>query len=157
MAPPSNNAFDSDDEDDDLDDEDYMEGMTMSILSLSVFSFFFLTKGKSVLKIMQDILFPSFRARVPHPSWECLVWLTFIFLQFAEVKKSSPRPVRRCKQLLYVDDSDSDEDSADEFGIHPRHTAPLYLLWWISFKMNVYRKIYSMNLPSPPSLSLSCP
>ena len=37
-APPSKNAFDSDDKDDDLNDSVDMEGVTISILPLSVFS-----------------------------------------------------------------------------------------------------------------------
>ena len=56
-APPSKNAFGSDYEDDDFDDEDDMEGMTMSTLPLSVFSFF-LNKGDIGFKDYARYTFP---------------------------------------------------------------------------------------------------
>jgi hypothetical protein len=107
-APPSKNAFDNDDEDDDFNDSVDVEGMTMPTLPLSVLSPPFVHAS------------PVLCGRASFES------LTF---QFAEGKRSNPKQVRRRKQISYAVDSDSDEDSADEFGTHPRHTTLLYLLW----------------------------
>ena len=88
-APPSKNAFDSDYEDDDFDDEDDMEGMTMSTLPLSVFSFF-LNKGDIGFKDYARYTFPLLSCTRP-PSFMGVPRLThFYFSSICRSEKIVP-------------------------------------------------------------------